>query len=181
MCMCCGNTDPQKFKTVTLKNIEVEVCEAEPKCCNKNQFNNIEEIDEMIADSIRVLIQNGYKTLHCCQGHYLGTGGIFRGPGGYISFEVNQNDENDFKKYQALIDCIPDKIDEFNMNYFIFHGPKGPYKHERNILVEKLVIRFKLPKGTEVLTQLDFLEQNLALHKKLLCHILNIIEEQTGL
>lgn len=39
------------------------------------------------------------------------------------------------------------------------------------------IMRFKFDKNVEILTHLDFLEQNLNMHKKVFCRILDMLEE----
>ncbi len=173
ICLCCGNTDPRKFVTMVNKSDETQICMANPACVENVK---IEDIDEMLVDTIRVLNLNGYKTIHSCQGHHLGPGdgGTFYGPEGYISFEVDQENKEDFKKYKMLIESIPNKIDAFNMKYEIVKGPRSA--EDRFTLSEKLVIRFEMDKA-EILTQLDWLEQNISLHKKLFIRILDMLED----
>lgn len=180
MCLCCGNVDPRKFRIMDHSNGQMLLCVAEKRCItieNGEPISNVVDIDEMLVDTIRVLNNNNFKTLFCCQGHYYGNGGLFVGDKGYISFEINQEDKEDFKKYQLLIDNIPDKINDFVMSYEIVVGPRGPSLLDRCVMVEKLVIRFELCVNVELLTQLDFLEQNIKLHKKLFCLIYDVIEE----
>lgn len=174
ICLCCGNTDPRRFITVVERIGKIEKCVATTTCSKKS--SQIEDIDEMLVDIIRVLNLNGYKTIHCCQGHHLGPGGggTFYGNEGYISFEVDQENKEDFEKYKRLIQSIPDKIDDFIMRYEIVKGPRSV--EDRFTIIEKLVIRFQMSK-VEILTQLDWLEQNVALHKKLFIRILDMLEE----
>lgn len=180
MCLCCGNVETKNFRVLEHSNGEMLLCVAEKECTqveNGELISSVVDIDDMLVDTIRVLRQNNFETLFCCQGHYLGTDGTFAGECGYISFKIDQNDKEDFKKYQMLIDNIPDMIDNFIMSYEIVSGPLGPDMLSRAIIIDKLVIRFELAKNVEILTQLDFLEQNIQLHKKLFCLIYDVVEE----
>lgn len=180
MCLCCGNVETKNFRVLEHSNDEMILCIAEKECIiieDGKPISSVVEIDDMLVDTIRVLRQNNFETLFCCQGHYLGYGGTFTGDIGYISFKIDQNDKEDFKKYQLLIDNIPDMIDNFVMSYEIVSGPLGPDMLSRSIIVDKLIIRFELAKNVEILTQLDFLEQNIQLHKKLFCLIYDLIED----
>lgn len=180
MCICCGNTDPQKIKEMVSQDglVTMDVCVRNLECYIKPGISTIEDIDELMVDIIQLLIRNKYRTLHCCQGHYYGSSGLFRGPGGYISFEIDQKDKEDFKKYQWLIDSIPDSIKNFDMMYEIVSGPKGPKPGEWDKYIEKLVIRFKMKKDIELLCQLDFIKQNTDLHIRLFGIILDALEKE---
>lgn len=180
MCLCCGTTATRHFRFLDHENGQMILCIADKKCTkieDDEYISSVVDIDEMLVDTIRVLRQNNFNTLFCCQGHYYGNGGLFEGNEGYISFEIDENNKEDFKKYDTLIKSIPNNIGNFEMEYEIVKGPRGPGILDRNILIEKLVIRFKFDKNIEILTQLDFLEQNLNMHKKLFSRILDMLEE----
>ena len=180
VCLCCGNVETKNFRVLEHSNGEMLLCVAEKECTKTEDgeiISSVVEIDDMLVDTIRVLRQNNFETLFCCQGHYLGYGGTFVGDKGYISFRINQEDKDDFKKYDNLIKAIPNNIGNFEMSYEFVTGPLGPDILSRNIIIDKLVIRFELPKSVEILTQLDFLEQNIQLHKKLFCRICDMLED----
>ena len=181
MCLCCGTTATRHFRSFEHANGEMILCVAEKECTkieDGEYISSVVDIDEMLVDTIRVLRQNNFKTLFCCQGHYYGgNGGLFEGNEGYISFEIEEKNKEDFKKYDALIKSIPNNIGNFKMEYEIVKGPRGPGILDRNILIEKLVLRFNFNKNVEILTHLDFLEQNLNMHKQLFFRILDMLEE----
>lgn len=156
-CLNCGNTEFQNF--VFIEN--GYLC----KCCSGNDSTKVVELDELISETIILLNQKGFETIHSCEGHFTGKRNTqFSGNLGYLTILDDGNVLDDLKS-------IPDTIDNFNIMVEVTNGPKSVLDWQ---MVTKVVIRFDYISEDKILNNYDFIIKKANFFEKLVNIILPI-------
>lgn len=193
VCLECGESRPDYIKRA---GSNLHICKSCSVLTTKDKEGKIVEaiyLDDMVVESVILLNQNGFKTIHSCEGHYLGKLDTpeFIGYPAYISIEVKelkkipsqeelaeafifQPDINTLpNKFRLLTEAIPDKIDDFSCLYEITTGPRN---FEDRTPVQKIVLRIEPSPELEIANQLDFAEKKLKCWSKFHISLMDFME-----
>lgn len=160
-CLKCGNIELRNF--VFIEN--GYLC----KCCSGNDSIDVVELDELISETIILLNQKGFETIHSCEGHFTGKRNTqFSGNLGYLTILDDGKVLNDLKS-------IPDTIDDFNIMVEVVNGPKSALDWQ---MVSKVVIRFDYISKDVILNNYDFTIKKANFFDKLVNILLPIEREK---
>lgn len=161
LCINCGNKEIHQF--VFIK--DWYIC----KCCDSKDGDKVIEVDELISESVLLLNQKGFETIHSCEGHHTGNNqSNFSGSVGYLTIVDDGKVLND-------LESIPDEIGNFIISSEISTGPKNI--SELNNIITKIVIRFNYNNNKIIENNYRFFEEKIKFFEEL-TNIIRLIERK---